>query len=88
MKVVGNRLMIRQLKSKDSTEGGLALPEQSIYKLPCGPIVQIGGDIRDFKVGDVVLFSSIGVIDLAPLVEGCILIEPEDVLGILEKGEY
>ncbi len=88
MKLTGKRILVEQFKTKEITEGGIALPSTSVQPLPYGPVKQVGPDVKGIKVGDVVLFTEIGAIPLGHIKEGCVLVEPEDVLAILEKGEY
>jgi co-chaperonin GroES (HSP10) len=59
----------------------------SITTLPYGTVEQVGPEVEDVKVGEVVLFTEIGAIPLG-IKEDHVLIEPEDILAILEEGEY
>lgn len=76
------------MKTKDVTAGGIALPEQSRQTLPVGPVKSIGPDVEGVQVGEVVMFSSIGAMPVEVSKKEFILIEPEDILMILEEGEY
>jgi co-chaperonin GroES (HSP10) len=89
MKVVGKKILVHQAKAKDVSEGGIVLPGEQA-PLPYGTIVQISPELDDFtgEVGEVVLFNEIGAISLGYVKEDHVLIEPEDILAILEKGDY
>ena len=92
MRLTGKRILVEQFKTKEITEGGIALPSTSVQALPYGIVKKVGPLVREMDVivteGDVVLFSEIGAIPLGHIKKGCVLVEPEDVLAILEKGEY
>lgn len=88
MRLTGQKILVKQLKTKEVTEGGIALPSTSVEALPYGPVQQVGPDVEGISVGDVVLFTDIGPIPLGHIKEGCVLVEPEDILAILDEGEY
>jgi co-chaperonin GroES (HSP10) len=90
MKLVGKKILVTPMRTKSETRGGIALPDQSVQTLPIGPIVAMGPDVvdHDLHVGGVVMFSSIGAMPVVVNDKAFILIEPEDILMILEKGEY
>jgi len=86
MKVVGTRILVKQSKTKEVTEGGIALPSTSQQKLPLGEVRQVGPGTDIVRVGQMVLFSGIGAIDM-PLLPDHVLIEPDDILAVLEEGD-
>jgi len=88
MKLVGKKILVEPLKTKDVTSGGIALPEQSRQTLPMGPVKQVGPEVEGVEPGEVVMFSSIGAMPVQVGKGEYILIEPEDILMILEEGEY
>jgi len=89
VKVTGSKLLVEQFKMSEVTAGGIALPSKAVQSLPFGRIVQGGPDVPDlFTAGNVILFPEIGPIPIELKGERFLLIEAEDVLGILEEGEY
>jgi len=70
------------------TEGGIALPDQSIESLPMGPVKSVSPDIDAVSVGDVVMFNALGAVPVAIGKETFVLIELDDVLMVMEEGEY
>jgi len=90
MKLIGDRILVEQFHTKDVTAGGIALPQQSRSKLPSGKIILMSQDVSsiDLSRGDVVLFSSIGAIPIEVRGREYVIIESEDVLMILDKGDY
>ena len=88
MRVMGKRILIEQSTTKEVSEGGIVLPTTMTHALPYGKVIQIGPYVDEtIKVGDVVLFSEIGAIPLG-IKKDHVLIEPDDILAILEEGEY
>ena len=88
MKMVGKKILVEQFRTREMTDGGIALPEQTIQKLPCGPVKELGPEVMGFIHGDIVMFNAIGAIPVVVAGKEYVLIEPEDILLILEKGEY
>lgn len=87
MKVVGKKILVEQARTKEVSKGGIALPDTSIQVLPYGFVRQVGPEVTDVKIGEVVLFDPISAIPLS-IKKDHVLIEPEDILAILEEGEY
>lgn len=90
MKVMGKKILVKQSRTKPVSEGGIALPDESIQVLPFGEILQLGSDIGHMSaeiMGEIVLFDPISAIPLS-IKKDHVLIEPEDILAILEEGEY
>jgi co-chaperonin GroES (HSP10) len=91
MKVVGKRILVKQAKTKEVSEGGIVMTAASIQNLPYGTVEQVGPRAGrlcgTLKVGDVVLFEGMGAIPLR-IKEGYVLIEPGDILAVLEEGEF
>lgn len=97
MKVVGKRILVRQAKTKEVSEGGIVMTgEQTV--LPYGTVLQVGSEVDSALALDilgrrqrVVLFDGISAIPVNlkyPSEESYVLIEPDDILAILEDGEY
>lgn len=89
MKMVRNKILLRQTESAGKSKGGIVLTET--HKLPYGTVVDVGPELtgeHDVIVGQVVLFNPITLVELGTLKEGHILIEPDDILAILEEGDY
>ncbi len=87
MKVVGKKILVKQAKTKEVSEGGIVMTADSIQTLPYGTVEQIGPDVEGIKPGEVILFEGLTAVPVA-IREGCVLIEEEDILAILEEGDY
>ncbi len=97
MRVVGNRILVKPFKTAEVSKGGMVMAGE-LQTLPYGTIVQIGGNVLNVKIeelrrfnyaiGDVVLFTNITCVQLGEVKEDHVLIESEDILAVLEEGEY
>ena len=89
MRIAKNKILVEVWETKTMSEGGIALPDDSVQKLPVGKVVQGGIEISDtLCVGDVILFSGVAAIALEPICSDKVLIEEEDVLAVLSEEEY
>lgn len=93
MKLIGKKVLVKQMRTKDKSEGGIALPDSMSSALPYGKIISISLDLAKdpentlVVPGAIVLFSAIAAIPLE-LKPDHVLIEPDDILAILEEGDY
>lgn len=90
MRMTGKKLMVKQEMTPAVSKGGIVLTDDSIRPLPYGAIVGMGPDVDadDLNLGDVVLFNEIGAIQLGDLRPDHVLIETDDILAVLEEGDY
>lgn len=93
MKMVGKKILVHQAKTKEVSDGGIVMTAASIMPLPYGTVVAVGPEVSGSSdhylgSGDIVLFNELGAISLGNLKPDHVLIEPDDILAILEEGEY
>jgi len=50
----GNRVLIKPVPKKETTDSGIFLPEQQQLQIPQGTVVAIGNLVKEIKVGDFV----------------------------------
>ncbi|HEY5997961.1 MAG TPA: co-chaperone GroES [bacterium] len=82
---LNKRIAVRRFSPKDTTAGGLILPEQA-KEIPVGGEVKaVGNGIDDIAVGDVVIFGKNAGQEIAVEGEAFLMLRYEDVLGIYEK---
>lgn len=88
MRVSGKRILIKQRLTEEVSKGGIVMAGDQ-QALPYGDVIQIGPEVEDMDLtpGEVVLFNEIGAIPLGHLLKDHVLIEPDDILAILEEGE-
>ena len=93
-KVIGNRVVIKQLDAEEKTASGIVLPDSAKEKPFEGEVVAVGpgrvlenGDREDLQVkaGDRVIFSKFGGIEVKVDGETYLVLRQDDILIILEK---
>lgn len=93
-KVIGNRVVIKQLDAEEKTASGIVLPDSAKEKPFEGEVVAVGpgrvlenGDREDLQVkaGDKVIFSKFGGIEVKVDGETYLVLRQDDILIILEK---
>ena len=92
MKPIGNNVLIRPIAAAEKSMGGILLPEASrenpqegvVVALGTGAITESGQKIPfDVKVGDKVLLSKYGAIEVEWKNEKLKLANAEDILAII-----
>ncbi|AMP20113.1 co-chaperone GroES [endosymbiont 'TC1' of Trimyema compressum] len=93
-KVIGNRVVIKQLDAEEKTASGIVLPDSAKEKPFEGEVIAVGpgrvlenGDREDLQVkaGDRVIFSKFGGIEVKVDGENYLVLRQDDILIILEK---
>lgn len=57
MKVLYNRIIVKQVESDDLEKSGIVIPSSAENNLLTGEVIEIGTDIDYVKVGDKVLYK-------------------------------
>ena len=93
-KVIGNRVVIKQVDAEEKTARGIVLPDSAKEKPFEGEVVAVGpgrvlenGAREDLQVkaGDRVIFSKFGGIEVKVDGEDYLVLRQDDILIILEK---
>jgi len=82
-KPLGERLFVKFLEEMDKTAGGLFIPDSAKEKPQKGRVEAIGKDVKEVKVGDVVLFDKYSGSKINMDNEDYLIVKEEDVLGIV-----
>ena len=92
IKVIGNRVVIKQLESEEKTASGILLPDTAKEKPFEGEVIAVGpGKVLDngsyepmeVKVGDKVVFSKYGGIEVKLEGEDYLVLRQDDILIVL-----
>tara|TARA_Y100001938_G_scaffold148939_1_gene234162 strand:- start:345 stop:617 length:273 start_codon:yes stop_codon:yes gene_type:complete len=51
---IANRVLIKPVPKKETTDSGIFLPDQQQIQIPRGTVVAVGGTVKEIKVGDFV----------------------------------
>lgn len=92
-KPLGNRVLVQKFERKDTTEGGIFIPESAEGNVVEGRVVAVGKGKVDLdgntlpmevKPGDHVAFSKLEGSELEVGNSKYLIMEEEDVLGIMK----
>jgi len=85
MRIVGKKILVHQTLTDKVSKGGIVMAGNQ-QALPFGTVVQIGNEVKEVSVGEVLLFTEIGAIPLG-IKKDHVLIEFEDVLAVLDEED-
>ncbi len=83
-KPLKERVFVSYAEELDRTAGGIYLPDTAKEKPQRGKVEAVGSEVKDVKVGDVILFDKYSGSKIN--VEGTdyLILKEEDILGIFE----
>jgi len=85
IKPLGERIVVKTLKQKEKTEGGIYLPETASKDKPQkGKVIAVGPDFKGVKKGDTVIFAKYGGTEVEFDNEEYLVLGVDDVLAIAE----
>jgi chaperonin GroES len=98
VKMLHDRILVRRAEQKETTKGGIIIPDSAREKPQEGFVVAVGEGKRnekgerippDVKVGDHILWSKYSGTDLPVQIdeEDYLIIREEEVLGIVEAAK-
>ena len=77
------RVFVSYAEEGDKTAGGLYLPDTAKEKPQRGKVESVGSEVKDVKVGDVILFDKYSGSKINIDGSDYLIIKEEDVLGVL-----
>ncbi len=93
LRPLSDRILVQRVEEDEKTKGGIIIPDTAKEKPAEGKVVATGkGRMKDdgqlipmdVKVGDRVLFSKYGGIDVKIEGEDYLIMRQDDVLGVIE----
>lgn len=88
-KPLGKRVLVERLEEENKTSSGIIIPDNAKEKPLMGVIKAIGGKVAEecgcLKVGDTVVFGKYKGSEIKLDSQEFIVLELEDVLGIISK---
>jgi chaperonin GroES len=94
VKPLHDRIIVRKVKTKEKTTGGIYIPEDVKDSMPEGTIVSVGpGNVRytdgilrplSLKVDDIVIFSEYAGTEINVDGESLLIMREDDILAIKE----
>jgi len=87
-----DRILVKQLKSEDVTEGGIIIPDNSKVKQAWGVVHDQGPDVEDIQEGDTVAFADFSGVSVELLndegkKEEWLVMSQDDVFLVLRDEE-
>lgn len=87
MKPLKDRILVRQAKPEEKSVGGIILPQGKERYDDKGTVEAVGPDVKDVKVGDVIIFTRRPASHLGesnPEWNGLLMLKEEDACAIIE----
>jgi len=86
IKPLGERIVVKALKQKEKTEGGIYLPETASKDKPQrGEVIAVGSDFKGVKMGDWVIFRKHGGTEVKLEDEEYLVLEKDDVFAVAQE---
>lgn len=81
------RLVIEQVQAEEVSASGIILPDSAKVKTREGKVLAVGKDVKEVKLGDVVLYAKYGPTEIKVDGKEVVLAKEEDILGIVKGGK-
>ena len=82
-KPLGERVFVKFLEEMEKTAGGIYIPDAAKEKPQRGNIEAVGKDVKELKVGDVILFDKYSGSKINIDNVDYLIVKEEDVLGVI-----
>jgi len=84
---LADRLVIEQVQAEEVSASGIILPDSAKEKPSEGKVLAVGKDVKEVKLGDVVLYAKYGPTEIKVDGKEVVLAKEEDILGIVKGGK-
>jgi chaperonin GroES len=84
-KPLKDRVFVKYTEEAERTAGGLYIPESAKEKPQKGTIEAVGSEVKEIKVGDVILFDKYSGSKVNIDNNEYLIIKEEDILGIIQN---
>ena len=83
-KPLKDRVFVKYSEEAEKTAGGLYIPESAKEKPQKGVIEAVGSEVKEIKVGDIILFDKYSGSKVNIDNNEYLIIKEEDILGIIQ----
>jgi len=83
-KPLKDRVFVKYSEEAEKTAGGLYIPESAKEKPQKGVIEDVGSEVKEIKVGDIILFDKYSGSKINIDNNEYLIIKEEDILGIIQ----
>ena len=81
---IGDRVVVEPQSAEEQTASGIVLPDTASKEKPQrGKVVAVGGDNKNVKVGQTVIFKKYSPTEIEVKSETFLILDGDDVLAIL-----
>lgn len=80
-KPLKDRVFVSYTEELDRTSGGIYIPDAAKEKPQRGKIEAVGDEVKEVKVGDMILFDKFSGSKIKVNDVDCLIIKEEDILG-------
>jgi chaperonin GroES len=84
-KPLKDRVFVKYTDEAEKTAGGIYIPESAKEKPQKGSIEAVGSEVKELKVGDVILFDKYSGSKVNIDNNEYLIIKEEDILGIIQS---
>jgi chaperonin GroES len=81
---LADRIVAKTVEPETKTASGFLLPDQAKEKTQTAEVLAVGKDVKEVKVGDVVVHSEYGPNRFKQGSEELLIIKEEDVLAVVK----
>ncbi|TLD88689.1 co-chaperone GroES [Helicobacter sp. MIT 05-5294] len=81
-KPLGERVLVERLEEDTKTASGIIIPDNAKEKPLEGKVLAIGSEVKEVKVGDVVVFGKYSGTEVKLEGKEYLILKLEDVLGV------
>jgi chaperonin GroES len=85
LKPLKDRVFVSYTEETEKTAGGIYVPDTAKEKPQRGKVEAVGSEVKEIKVGDIVLFDRYSGSRVKVNEAEHLIIKEEDVLGIVEE---
>jgi chaperonin GroES len=82
-KPLGDRIFVKYMEEVERTAGGIFIPDAAKEKPQRGKVEAVGKEVKEVKVGDVVLFDKYSGSKINIDNEDFLIVKEEEVLGVI-----
>jgi chaperonin GroES len=84
-KPLKDRVFVKYSEEAEKTAGGIYIPESAKEKPQKGVIEAVGSEVKEIKVGDIILFDKYSGSKINIDNNEYLIIKEEDILGIIQN---
>jgi chaperonin GroES len=83
---LADRIVARPVEAETKTASGILLPDQAKEKTQTATVLAVGKDVKEVKVGDVIVHTEYGPNRFKQDKEELVIVKEEDILAVVVKG--